>query len=223
MFFISIQSTYDAVELALFNDSTFIDSRSISKLHASKLLILTLEELLATHQQTISNIQFIATNQGPGPFTTLRVVIASVNGLSFATQIPLIGIDGLDAFVQEYQNPSYPKTVILLNAFNFDVYFAIQNKVLIKGYKNIDLLLSELQKQFPQDTLRFLGNATELYRHKIQDQFGPLAFIPDLLPLTCSVKQIGLMGLQYWQQQEGLSQQLLPLYLKQHSAEIKHK
>lgn len=222
MFFISIQSTYHAVEVALFNDKRVIESRSISKIEASKLLILTIEELLAAHQQTIRSISFIATNQGPGPFTTLRVVIASVNGLSFATQIPLIGIDGLDAFVQEYHNKSYPITVIILNAFNFDVYFAIQNKATItKGYKNIDLLLPELQTQFPHETIRFLGNAVELYHHKIQEQFGSRAFIPDPVPHTCSVTQIGLMGLQYWNTQEGLTYQLLPLYLKQHAAEIK--
>lgn len=221
MFFISIQSTYDAVEIALFNNENAIDTRSVSKIEASKLLILTLEELLATQQLALKDIQFIATNQGPGPFTTLRVVIAYVNGLSFATHIPLIGIDGLDACIQQYNNPTYPVTVVLLNAFNFDVYFAIQNKEIItKGYKNIDVLLSELKVQFPQQTIRFLGNATALYHKKIQDLFGTWVFIPTPLPQTCSVKQIGLIGISKWHGKEGLTNQLLPLYLKQHSAQL---
>jgi hypothetical protein len=49
----------------------------------------------------------------PGPFTTLRLVIATMPGISFSTA-PLVGVDGL-ATPQMSTNQDYPVTVALLN------------------------------------------------------------------------------------------------------------
>src|SRR5471030_2525471 len=95
--YLSIQNTYTHVEMALFQDGQLINWVSEDKLRASKHFILLIAGLLQEHQIKFSDLSFVAVNQGPGPFTTLRVVIASVNGLSYATKIPLVGIDALDA------------------------------------------------------------------------------------------------------------------------------
>lgn len=174
--------------------------------------------MLLKHQLNLTDISFIAVNAGPGPFTTLRVVIASVNGLSFASKIPLIGIDALDAFLIEQHDAKYPNTVVLLNAFNNDVYFGIQpanSTEFQKGYDNITRILEKIKSSMPDQPIRFLGNGAELHAQEIRATFGDNALIPDPLPQTCSVEQIGLMGLEKWKNQEGLVEQLFPLYLKQ--------
>ncbi len=216
--FISIQNTYQELELALFNNTTVIDTRKENKQLASKQFVLLLEDLLSSHKLQLHDLSFIAVNQGPGPFTTLRIVIASVNGLSFASNIPLIGIDGLAAFVHEYHDPQYPNTVVLLNAFAQDVYFAIEreNTPPLKGYKNVSALLEELPKQFPDEPIRFLGNGADMYQELIKELFGNQAYIPEQIPQTCSVQQIGIMGLSKWQEKVEISDQLYPLYLKKH-------
>ncbi len=221
--FIAIQNTYDTLELALFNDTNIIGKRADDKRNASRSFIPLLDDLLHTNNYCLQDLSFIAVNQGPGPFSSLRVVIASANGLHFASNIPLIGIDGLKAMVTEFQNAQYPNTTILLNAFNFDIYFARQtpNQKLITGYKKIDLFLQELRNHTPNTPIRFLGNATEMYRDKIQNIFGTYAIIPEPLTTHCSIKQIGLLGLKRWHAQESLSDQLLPLYLKKHPVQEK--
>jgi len=221
--FIAIQNTYNSLELALFNDTKIIDKRDDDKRNASRSFIPLLDDLLHVNNHLLQDLSFIAVNQGPGPFSTLRVVIASANGLHFASNIPLIGIDGLKAMATEFQDAQYPNTTILLNAFSFDIYFAQQtpNQELITGYKKIDLFLQELYNHTPDTPIRFLGNATEMYRDKIQNIFGTYAIIPEPLATHCSIEQIGLLGLKRWNTQEGLSDQLLPLYLKTHPVQKK--
>lgn len=217
--FISIQNTYKRLELALFNNATLVDIRFTKNQQATKEFVPLLQDLLKTNHQLLEGLSCIVTNQGPGPFSTLRAVIASVNGLCFAVSLPLIGVDGLYSFIKEQHDVTYPYTVVLLNAFNFSVYFALQQpeKRLVKGYKKIDQLLFELKKIVPGRPIRFLGSATQLYKDKILNIFNSCAYIPSSLPLAPSIEGIAAIGLQKWKKQENISNQLMPLYLKKYS------
>jgi tRNA threonylcarbamoyladenosine biosynthesis protein TsaB len=214
--FLAIQHTFTNVEVALCRDNTISELIHIDKLEASKILVPELDALLKRNKITLSEIQFIAANQGPGPFTTLRVVIATINGISFTRKIPLIGIDGLEAMAQEYSDSAYPQTAILLNAFSAEVYFALQtpHKDLETGYENNTHFFERIKQQIPTEPIRFLGNAVQLYHNEIQNIFGSQAYIPEQLPQTCSLNQIARMGLMRWNNKEDFSTQLLPLYLK---------
>ncbi len=216
--FISIQNTYQTLELGLFDNTALVDIRFAKNKQASREFIPLLQDLFKHNNQSLQELSCMVVNQGPAPFSTLRVVIASVNGLNFSTNIPLIGIDGLDSFIIQYSDFLYPYKVVLLNAFNYDVYFALQQpgQPVIKGCKKIDQLLYELAKTIPRQTIRFLGNATELYKDRIRVQFNGRAYIPSPLPPFCSIEQVARMGLQKWKKQEGITSRLLPLYLKQY-------
>ena len=222
LYFLAVQNTFQHFEIALFNSAVLIDSKQRDKHDTSSLFIPFLNTLLTNHKIAINELNFIVVNQGPGPFSTLRSIIASVNGLSFATQIPLIGIDGLQATLRQYQPSPEQNTIVLLNAFNFDVYFAIKqnNKQAITGYKKIDAFLYDLQTQHPDKTWYFIGNGVELYKDQIKNMLADRAIIPDPLPSMCTIEHIGIMGLEKWHTRE-LSSELFPLYLKKHSAEIK--
>ena len=79
--------------------------------------------------------------------------------------------------------------------------------------------MDRLYEQYPEQRIRFIGNGTELYRASIVAQFAQYAFIPEPLPQTVSLQQVAQIGLQKWQQQE-ISNQLFPLYLKLHPAQV---
>lgn len=214
--FLSVQHTYSGVEIALFDKLHLQAVISDDKKRASKTFIALIHELLADQRLRLHDVTFCAVNQGPGPFTTLRVVIASMNGLNFATKIPLIGIDGLDALMQEY-GVSHTPTIALLNAFTQDVYYAIQDtasNVYRKGYQNITTLLFELHALYPSQQLYFIGNGSLLHEALIKKILGERAIFAQPLPEHCSINRIGLMGYHYWQNHMNISQQLSPLYLK---------
>lgn len=214
--FLTIQNTYHEIQLALFQDTKIIDKVEANKIAASKMLIPLAASLLSKNNLPISQLKFIAASIGPGPFTTLRTVLSSVNGLSFATHVPLIGIDALDAMIQEGKNPNTTAQVVLLNAFNQDVYFAIETTPhdIQKGCMNIAAFLTHLEKTVRQGSLLFRGNGVALHQTLIAQSFGSRAQFPDPIPETASIETVGLMALEHWNQQAGLTQQLLPIYLK---------
>ena len=219
--FLAIQNTYQTFQIALFNDETIVDFHSEDKHNTSKSFVIALDTLLHRNNTQFSEVSFIAVNQGPGPFSTLRSVLACVNGLYCATQIPLIGIDGLDATLSEYRSITN-RTVVLLNAFNTDIYYAIdtQNNAPLKGYDNFNKFLLNLKQNYPSENIYFIGNAVDLYNENIKQVFGNYAIIPEIIPNMCSIKQIGILGLKKWQQNDFTSLPLLPVHLKKHPVEL---
>jgi len=214
--FIALQHTYEEIQIGLFEENNMLQMATDTKKRASKTIVALVEKLLQANDTSFDNLLFVAANQGPGPFTTLRVVIASANGLAFATKKPMIGIDGLDALLDEHYDKTVNTSVALLNAYSGDVYFGIETENKTnrrKGYQNIASLLTDLKSEFTQP-IRFIGQAVDLYKKEIQKDFGAQAVISNNLPHHCSIEQIGLMAWNSWQRQEKLTKQLLPLYLK---------
>lgn len=220
-YFLALQNTYDQVQLGLFSfEGNLVAECFIDKQDASKDLIPVLAQFLSDHKKRLSDLPCIIVNQGPGPFTTLRVVISTVNGLSFATGIPLIGVDALETSRRAWHDATYPITAIMFNAFAFDVYTIIekQSTVIFKGYKNIDQLLDMLQKE--PGIIRCMGNGATMYQEKIKSVLGNRAIIPDQNPHYCSLETIARQGYAQWKAGNKGVTQLLPLYLKQHAATI---
>jgi tRNA threonylcarbamoyladenosine biosynthesis protein TsaB len=166
---------------------------------------------------------FVVVNQGPGPFTTLRTVLATVNGLAYARGIPLVGVDGIVTLATAYQKERGGMVVGLLNAFNQDVYYAVaqQNAKNEIGFGHGSSFIRQLSVQFPDTTITFVGNGVRPLQAEIEGVFGSHAFLISPNVHTASIKQIAMQGLSQWQKQLNVVTQLMPIYLKQHSAELK--
>lgn len=198
MNYIAIQHTYDTFEMALFINNNLIDKISDDKRHTSKLFIPNLEQLLSKNVIAFAELSFCAVNCGPGPFSTLRSIVSSVNGLHAATTIPLISIDGLHATFSEFYNPQYENTLVLLNAFNNESYYLIanQDKAMRTGYKNTDLLMQEITDTFSPDTINIIDNK------------------------ICSIETIARLGYEKYMTDGSVFGYLMPLHLKKHPVEL---
>jgi len=214
-YFVAIQATYQQLEIGLFKNNQLMATTTEDKKRASSTIIEHINALLKNNDIQLGYLSFIAVNQGPAPFTSLRVVITTANGIAFAQNVPLVGIDGLTAFMQEHQSPEWPITVSLINAFNKDVYFAIDqsNHSIETGCKNSEIFLAELKERFADQRVRFIGNGAEFFKQEIKDSFGDNAMIANPLPEYVSLDYLGLLGNAQWQKQQ-TSNQLLPLHLK---------
>ena len=220
--YIAIQNTYDVFEMALFINNKRVDHLQEDKRHASKLFIPFLDQLCLRNNINLSELSFCAVNCGPGPFSTLRSIIASVNGLHSATNVPLVGIDGLDATFLELYDNTYANTIVLLNAFNNEVYYLIahQDKILAKGYKKIDTFLTDINHQLDNEPIHFMGNGTALYSDLIKQACGNNAIIKENNPPMCSIEIIGRLGLETFIHQSESHGYLMPLHLKKHAVEL---
>lgn len=155
--FLILQATYDNVQFSLYNDSNIIESGSVEKMEASSLLMSKLCALLQKHALTFNHLAFIGASQGPAPFTTLRSMIATLNGIGFATKVPLVGCDGLEAFVKTYHTKN--KTVALLNAFSGDIYYALYDGQTVQtGWEKPEIYIAYLLHKFPDEMFTFIGN-----------------------------------------------------------------
>lgn len=225
--FASISGSYQDFEIALFKNDLCFAHHTEKQHKASSHFSLIFQKLFDSHKLSLTGLKFIALDQGPGAFTSLRVTITFANALAYAYNIPLIGIDGLDALAQEtYATLPTPTSdqpqllISLLNAYNNEVYYAlheITNSSLqlvgAKGYKKIDVLLAEIAKVFLNYQLIFTGNGTLLHQDTITQTFEHALF-PKPFTAQSSAKQVGIMGWQHWQDQENISSELFPLYLK---------
>lgn len=213
--FLCLQSTYNAVELALFQHEKQIIFFSLNKEHASAQLIVHIQQILAQQSCALSELDFIVVNQGPAPFTTLRTVIATANGISYASRIPLIGVDGLKAFAQSFKNSKTP-LVVLLNAFSNAVYYGItssESEEIETGYAHIDQLITFLcNKDFGSKPFTCIGNGASMHQECLKKAFEHIHF-PHPLPAFCSLDAIADQAISLWQQKR-TSTSLMPLYLK---------
>jgi tRNA threonylcarbamoyladenosine biosynthesis protein TsaB len=213
--YLAIQNTYVSMQLAIYKDKNVCASIELDKIKASKEGIIALQKLLKKCAIRFENLAFIVANQGPGPFTTLRVVISTINGLSFASNKPLIGINAIEAFLNEYQHKQYKNKVILLNAFGDDLYFGIQSdNSLDIGCGSIQSVLLQIEQKISENPILFLGNGIKRCQQMLQTTFGNRAHFLNPNPETVSLLQIAHMGLEKWQKQEDISFQLQPLYFK---------
>ncbi len=211
--FLTVHARYKDVQLGLFRGENLIDEASDESKKISKNFILLLDHLLSKNKLSFPDLSFIAAHQGPAPFTTLRVTIASVNGFAFATGVPLIGINGLEALIEERKDTE-TVTVVLLNAFCQELYYAIaEPSVPIQyGYENADKLIHELAHRFTK--VRFLGNGSEMYRHEIETLYGDRATI---LPIDLvSLQTVAKNAMKSWLEKKTHTQ-LMPVYLKGYS------
>lgn len=223
--FLAIQSTYETVDIALCKDNSIIDHISEHKHTASKNLIPSIEKLLARNNTSLQDISFIGANQGPGPFTSLRTVIATINGISFASGIPLVGVNSLEVLPRlhlrlrragQYADDDV-NTICMLNAFGSDVYFlkALQDQPLEQGCQNISELLSDIKQSIGDQSVYFLGNGALMYQSEIVEKFGPRATLPTQGEEHCSIAQVARTSLKYWQHAKGITHHMLPIYLKE--------
>ena len=218
MHYIAIQNTYDIFQVALFKNHQLVDTIQEDKRHTSSLLLCSLEKLLKRNGTSLHAISFCAVNCGPGPFSTLRSVLATINGLHLATHIPLICIDGLKATFDELYDQSYDYTVVLLNAFSNEVYYLLAegNTIIASGYKEINSLLANIASRTQDKKINFIGNGAVLHQQSIEDLFKNMTLQQSSM---CSIAQIGSIGLKMFEANNYSLGYLKPLYLKKHAVE----
>lgn len=214
-----IHSSFSHTEVALSKAKQCSVPIILASQHASSQLVPAITTLLQSSSLQLTNLAFIGVNAGPGPFTSLRTVIATANGLYFATHLPLVAVNGIETFVREHKEEEYTHTFAILNAFGNDVYYAHYQHKDIRidsGYINIEDwiagLVSFLQHH-PHARIKFIGNACSTYQQRINSRFEtPLILTePAQFPSLTAISQ---QAWKQWETKEIATGEITPLYLK---------
>jgi len=203
--FLTIQYPYEFIEIGLYQNSICIARIQEHKFKASMALIPMIDSLLKKNTLSLQQISYIAVNIGPGPYNTLRAIIATANAIAVAQHIPLVGCDSLTLLHTYYKHEKY-QTIALLKAFSGHIYFQ-HNET--QGYASITQLPEYL---IIDKNYYFVGNAGIAYEQDLKKLF-PSAIIDSVILFPeldiCARHSIKLFG------QGKTSTQLQPLYLHQ--------
>ena len=224
-YFLTVHTTYSSIKLGVFKNNSLLFSSLEETKKASQNCITLIDDLLKKACISIRDLSCLIVYQGPAPFTTLRVSVASINGLAYAQNIPLIGVDGLACFAEEQKKRDFSQTIVLLNAFGKDLYVGIydteEDFLIYNGCMSLENLLVHIATH--NKLVACVGNGADLYRNELMNAAPGKVFIPENNPETCSLESVAKMGFDLWQKSSSFAYQIMPLYLKNHPAQTVQK
>jgi len=130
---LSIETSTKVCSLALHNKDELVAESTlyVDKSHSEKLAIL-IKDLLSYVEIKTTDLTAVAIASGPGSYTGLRIGTSTAKGLCYALNIPLIGINTLDAMALG-MSQSLSEDLLLcpmLDARRMEVYCMLANKEL---------------------------------------------------------------------------------------------
>ncbi|QQR53497.1 tRNA (adenosine(37)-N6)-threonylcarbamoyltransferase complex dimerization subunit type 1 TsaB [bacterium] len=215
-----IQATYTSIEIGLFaveEDELYSIATSVLEKQKSAQLLSTIDQLLNRGGCSLADISFCAVNRGPAPFTTLRTVIATVNGLKAVTPIKLIGVDGLAVLAEEYKDEQ--SFIFVSNAFAGDLYFYTPTTPEHTGYAATETVIETIVKN---NIKKIAGNGSSVIEKYISDhaiKTSPVSYV-DIEKGTPQLSTIAQYAHRLWKKDNAnclFNTFVQPLYLKEYA------
>ncbi|MAT53245.1 MAG: tRNA (adenosine(37)-N6)-threonylcarbamoyltransferase complex dimerization subunit type 1 TsaB [Saprospirales bacterium] len=181
----------------------------------SRNLTLFVQECLGKAGKTLEELKAVAVSSGPGSYSSLRVGTSVAKGICYALDIPLIGIDTLQALALAAQRAMPIDGALyipMIDARRMEVYYRIfddTNSALTEA-GNLVLTEDAFSKYFSEGkTLVFTGNGAQKAQ---QLRSHPKARFADLQ--TSARHLVELTFLKYQNQQFEDLAYFAPFYLK---------
>ncbi|MFA5144225.1 MAG: tRNA (adenosine(37)-N6)-threonylcarbamoyltransferase complex dimerization subunit type 1 TsaB [Candidatus Omnitrophota bacterium] len=166
MTILAIDTSTDYLSLAVMRGGKIVARfHRRSHMRHSSLLVPTIDRLLKKVRMKLSGIDSFAISIGPGSFTGLRIAVATIKGLAFALDKPIVTIPTLDVVAQ---NAKSFKGIIcpVLDARKNKVYACLyesDGKTVKRITEYLLLPAKELmEKAARYDKIFFLGDALHL-------------------------------------------------------------
>ena len=231
---LSIDTSSKIASIAIIEDGRVLDEMHVlSEEEHSQTLMPMIEKMFNDNNMDLDEIDLIGCSRGPGSFTGIRIGIATAKAFSDAKNIPLIGIDSLEALaysaVIEKENNDC-EILAMINAKNDNVYAAtyLVNNGKLNMVKNAEIMnLTEtvnyidFKKQVfivgceDEDSIRKLIQAEASSERAISGDDCTFEFVKDTIPTAAS---IGIAA--YEKYKNGVVDEIIvPLYLRKPQAE----
>jgi len=173
-YFLCIDTSTDICSVLISRENHILCHLKVSDKNVhSSLLTSFIENCLKQANLSLTEINAIGINAGPGSFTGLRIGIAVAKGVCYGSSIPLIGINSLEALAKAHAHKSIEDLYIcpMMESKNKEVYFCLfdQNMNLVYDYTcskfDDELILSSLDKK----KVVFTGNAVDSWTLQYQN------------------------------------------------------
>ena len=127
-----------------------------------------INEILTRNNITANDLDGIAVSEGPGSYTGLRIGVATVKGLCYALNIPMMAVSTLESLSK--QNTSSNISIAMLDARRMEVYAAIFDGVEQLESPTAVILDQESFSRFRESgTVTFIGTGITKFQDLIQE------------------------------------------------------
>lgn len=127
-----------------------------------------INEILTRNNITANDLEGIAVSEGPGSYTGLRIGVATVKGLCYALNIPMIAISTLESLSK--QDTSSNCTIAMLDARRMEVYAAVfENSIQVESPSAVILDDSSFSRFRESGTVTFIGTGITKFEDLIKE------------------------------------------------------
>ena len=135
----------------------------------SSSIIPAINQILKQAKVSLSTLDGFAVGLGPGSFTSLRVGLSTIKGLTFALSKPVVGISSLDVIAQSVKDEAEDICVVCDARRNllYAGIFSVRNNQLTRKGDYLLTTVEDLAKQVREETL-FVGDGIGLFRDQIK-------------------------------------------------------
>ena len=161
--------------------------------HAQRLLP-ELDRLLVSLGLSLGDVDAFAVAVGPGSFTGLRIGIASVEGLAFATGLPVVGISTLEATAYRYRSRA-GLVAPFLDARREEIFGALfrgNGGTLETIVEPVCEKPEDFLTRVPRERIVFAGDGLERYGAVVREVLGDLAELAE--PISDLAEEVGRIG-----------------------------
>ena len=185
--------------------------------HAEKLLLLV-DEVFEKAGLSFADLDAVAVSQGPGSYTGLRIGVSTAKGIAYALEIPLIGINTLQAMAASQSVAPGDYVVAVLDARRKEVYTQTFGDFLQELSPIEAVVLEEgvFGSILEKGRVYFVGDGVEKVKEEVKS--ANALFIADWA-ISLSAKNMGVLASEKHARQEWEDlAYFVPNYLKEFKA-----
>ena len=221
---LSIETSSKICSVAILEDKSLLKKIELNNgLTHSETLMPLIKQILEETNLTLSQIDLLVCDIGPGSFTGIRIGVSTIKAFSDSLQIPCVGISSLEGLAYSIKKDGIICSMI--DCKNDNCYYAVyqlenNQYTLLESPKadSIENCLTFLNYKYTNSNLTFVGDACETYKDKIETASSNFVLSDNEKSDGVDVYSLGIAGINKYIQL-GEDKNLLPLYLKKPQAQ----
>jgi len=224
---LAIDTATEACSAALYIDGVITEQFKIAPREHTQLILGMIEALLDQSGIKVGELDALAFGRGPGSFTGVRIATGIVQGLAFASDLPVIPVSTLAALAQQaYDNHQQAHVLAAIDARMGEIYWACY----VKDENNL-MRLSETEQVSPAESVVLTaglskfwcgtGSGWDSYKDQLKNILSDQVteIYQDELPRSSSIVKLAADAFQRGEAIE--ASQALPVYLRNNVAKKK--
>lgn len=218
---LALDTSSDACSVALAKDEDIYHLHDIIPRGHANGLLSRIDHLLQHTGMRLDELDAIAYGCGPGSFTGLRIAAAAVQGLAFASKLPVIPISDLAILAQgAWRRHKASQVAVALDARMNEVYYGLYalDEYSIMSTRSAECVCQPAQINVPAaGTWQGVGNGWAVYAQELQAREVTVPVL-DAQALPDAVDLLSLARVALLEGRLVTPQAALPVYLREEIA-----